>query len=230
MKIITFFSEKGGVGKTTISVLFASFLAYYKKETVAMIDFDFPSYQLHHIRLTDESNLRDPKNAALLREAALNTPYRMIPFNISGKVTQKNLEEAKAVISNLRDKKDGYVICDFPGSFRDGDILQTLAYDGLIDFITYIADSDRQSILSALNINSAIRRNVTKKGGQQCAVLWNRETQSERRAEKEGKRDWYETPSRAFRSVNIPVLSTRMRDINIARRDSDTFGFIRTTY
>jgi len=39
--VVSFYSYKGGVGRTTALVLFANYLAYHKKKKVVIIDFDF---------------------------------------------------------------------------------------------------------------------------------------------------------------------------------------------
>ncbi|GAB6044620.1 hypothetical protein JCM11957_02180 [Caminibacter profundus] len=41
LPVVSFYSYKGGVGRTTALVLFANYLAYHKKKKVVIIDFDF---------------------------------------------------------------------------------------------------------------------------------------------------------------------------------------------
>lgn len=53
MRVITIFSEKGGIGKTTLSIMLVSFLAYEKKQKVFACDFDFPGYQMLNTREND---------------------------------------------------------------------------------------------------------------------------------------------------------------------------------
>ena len=42
-KYVAFSTQKGGAGKTTLTVLVASYLHYVKRYDVAVIDCDFPS-------------------------------------------------------------------------------------------------------------------------------------------------------------------------------------------
>ena len=75
MKIFTFFNEKGGTGKTTLSVMFASWLAYCQKETVRVVDCDYPSYQLSRMRTEELAYIREDPMSALARMSVENVPY-----------------------------------------------------------------------------------------------------------------------------------------------------------
>ncbi len=53
MKVISFFSAKGGTGKTTFNVLLASYIKYRLGKRVMVLDFDFPEFNLAHMRERD---------------------------------------------------------------------------------------------------------------------------------------------------------------------------------
>lgn len=229
MKVVTFFNEKGGTGKTTATALFASWLAYHKDESVTALDFDYPSYHLSKIRDTDQRMLL-PENLAFVRAVAGRKPFPMYKMPGKGTYTQKDLESLAAYVRRLRDEGEGYLLLDFPGHFLPGDPVHYLAYEGLIDMFVFPIDSDRQSRTSALLIASTLRaeafgRDAGKPDGQKMLFLWNRETGAERK----GKRDWYEESDRLFARLGIPVAGVRMREVLIARRDPNTYGFIRST-
>ena len=50
-------TQKGGAGKTTLTVLMASYLHYVKGYDVAVIDCDFPQYSIHDMRKRDMDNI-----------------------------------------------------------------------------------------------------------------------------------------------------------------------------
>lgn len=52
-KYVAFSTQKGGAGKTTLTVLVASYLHYVKRYDVAVIDCDFPQYSIHDMRKRD---------------------------------------------------------------------------------------------------------------------------------------------------------------------------------
>ena len=47
---IAFSTQKGGAGKTTLTVLVASYLHYVKGYDVAVVDCDYPQYSIAEMR------------------------------------------------------------------------------------------------------------------------------------------------------------------------------------
>lgn len=228
MKVVSFFNEKGGVGKTTLTALFASFLAYKEKERVVVLDCDFPSYQLWGMQQLDVKALREGMSAGRIG-LSLAQLCRGNNFYKVGKIEGRDVygEAELSVISErirrMRSSDSGYMLLDFPGRFLPNDPAARLSAEGLLDLVVFPVDSDRQSRSAALSTFARMKRQGT--GRQRCAVLWNRETQVERRS----KGDRYAEPEKAFESLGIPVIRTRIREILIARRDSNSQGFIRNT-
>lgn len=54
-KYVAFSTQKGGAGKTTLTVIVASYLHYVKGYNVAVIDCDFPQYSIHDMRKRDRA-------------------------------------------------------------------------------------------------------------------------------------------------------------------------------
>lgn len=50
---VAFSTQKGGAGKTTLTVLAASYLHYVKGYNVAVVDCDFPQYSIKDMRDRD---------------------------------------------------------------------------------------------------------------------------------------------------------------------------------
>ena len=50
MKVVTFFMSKGGTGKTSFNIMFASYLTYILGRRVLVLDVDFPEYNLYFYR------------------------------------------------------------------------------------------------------------------------------------------------------------------------------------
>ena len=229
MKVVTIFNEKGGTGKTTITALFASWLAYHKNENVFALDFDYPSYHLTNMRERD-NQLLVPENLNFIRAVAGRPPFGMGKAPGKGHYSEADLEKIAKYVRKMRDGSDGYLLLDFPGHFLPGDPVYHLAYAGLLDMMVFPIDSDRQSRASASLLVQMLRtpefcRSAGKPGGQRMVVLWNRETGAERK----GKRDWYGDGDALFRSLGVPVAGVRVRELLIARRDPNTYGFIRST-
>lgn len=225
MKKITFFNEKGGTGKTLYNMLFASWLAYEKGKRVYALDFDFPSYQFFKTRTFDIKLLQENEEFAKLVKGK---PYEL--GKIAGKEAYSRSELA-SIVEKVREMSvgDGYLIMDFPGRFLPNDPAHALAAAGLLDFIIFPVDTDRQSRTSALFVNSVVNGKPflarNGKEHQDTLILWNRETRTER----SGKRDFYSEHNELFNLIGIPVCTTRAREILSFRRDGDTFGFFRST-
>ncbi|WP_291129857.1 ParA family protein, partial [Dysgonomonas sp. UBA7698] len=49
-KCVAFSTQKGGAGKTTMTVLIASYLQYVRGFNVAIVDCDFPQHSITEMR------------------------------------------------------------------------------------------------------------------------------------------------------------------------------------
>lgn len=98
--IISIANQKGGVGKTTLSITFSNYLVELGKD-ILVIDFDFQS---SFFGMWD-----DEKNAY-----ENPPPYEVI---------KQDLTNAENVVEMLKDSKDGIVILDLPGKLDDDNLI-----------------------------------------------------------------------------------------------------------
>lgn len=226
-KAITFFNEKGGTGKTTLTALCANWLAYKKHEKVYVFDFDFPMYQLYNLRENDKAIIRDHPVSTLSVLSAANREH-IYPIGKAAAQNSFSTKELESIAASIRKQMekagDAYFLFDFPGRYIPNDPVHYLSKKGLIDLVVFPIDSDRQSRASALRTYHEMQK-VSETGGQKALFLWNRESQKER----SGRKDWYSGADELFNRMGIDVAGARIRDIIIARRDASTFGFIRNT-
>ena len=156
---------------------------------------------------------------------------RFFPIgNVKGNYLGYSNVELQKIASNIRRIKEageGYVLLDFPGRFLQSDPAYYLTKEGLLDLIVFPISTDAQSISSALNIVHMLRnpKMFPKGADQKFLFMWNFETENERK----GRKDWYDTFVHLFDDMDIRVASTKMRNIEILRRDPPTFGFVRNT-
>lgn len=223
MRTLTFFNAKGGTGKTTFTVLMASWLAYKEGVPVVVYDCDYPSYQLWNMREADKEILKKDPVSMFARLSAGHPYYGIAKAMGHDTFLPAQLKFIGEQIAKMRSEKEGYLLLDFPGRFLPNDPVWFLVKESLLDLVVFPVDTDFQSRADALNTYFAMQK--LRRGGQPAAFLWNRETQAERR----GRRDWYGDSTQTFAKLGIPVIGQRMRDILIARRDASTFGFIRNT-
>lgn len=232
MRAVSFYNEKGGVGKTSLAIMFASWLAYHEGENVVMIDFDNPSYRLKKIRddeLMLTGSLENTELASRYFESRRKV-YPVLTFsNMSEACTQSEIMQVKSSVRTLKSREGGYIVCDFPGAFNRGGLTHSVITSGLLDLVVYMVDSDAQSVDSALMVNRSIRENCRKPGGQSVVALWNRETQAERNDKKWKGVDRYRNFDGLLKSAGIPVVRERMHDTPIMRRNETSPRFVRST-
>ena len=63
---IAFSTQKGGAGKTTLTVLMASYLYYVRGYDVVVVDCDFPQFSIKDMRERDMQSIES--NEYLLRQ------------------------------------------------------------------------------------------------------------------------------------------------------------------
>ena len=65
-KYVAFSTQKGGVGKTTLTVLVASYLHYVKGFNVAVVDCDYPQYSIVEMRERDLKTVMEDDHYKLM--------------------------------------------------------------------------------------------------------------------------------------------------------------------
>ncbi len=63
---VAFSTQKGGAGKTTLTVLVASYLHYVRGYNVAVIDCDFPQHSIAEMRERDMQMTMDDEHYKLM--------------------------------------------------------------------------------------------------------------------------------------------------------------------
>ena len=232
MKTITFFNEKGGMGKTTFSVMFASWLKYSKGYKVLGMDFDNPNFPFLHIRKTDQA-LLDSGEKNLREFCDGRAPYEIKAMTSADIGSEAGLTRTITALRRMREEGgEGYVVIDFPGRFQPNDPIVKIASAGQIDLFVFPIDTDAQSQRSALRISQDMLRSQRfrqlsgKPSGQSILFFWNRVTRGERQST---SRDWFDAMNDTLGMMGIPVATEMMPMTESAKRDADTFGFIRST-
>lgn len=179
MKTIAIFNEKGGVGKTTLSALFADYLYFKKGENVSVIDMDAPSFHLHMLREKD-LNILEGKimpNQSLLNAVKNNTrePYPISTWTL----TPSNAKQLVTTLTSIREKEDsnGYCLLDFAGGYRATDPAHMVIFYGLLDLLAIPLDVDDESIQSAYYLAATLKQQRTSlpnKRFPKIVAFWNR--------------------------------------------------------
>ena len=159
MKVISFFTAKGGTGKTTFNVLLASYIKYRLGKRVMVLDFDYPEHNLSYMRRRDLRYLE--------REGIHYSEEDFFPVE---SIDKMNAQELDDISKSFRDLSDvDYLILDFPGSFAADDPVTQLMAEGYIDLMVIPVELDPMIIASMLSLSR-----ILKDFGQRTLLFFNR--------------------------------------------------------
>lgn len=145
-KIVVFANQKGGVGKTTLSILFANYLDWMKKKVV-LIDAD-NQHSASAVRKDDETFMGDA------------APYPIQELSLQdGDYVEKVMASAKQF--------DGTVIIDCPGSISDEGISSVFANADIVVIPFEFEDISMKATTDFIKVLN----NVKIKYGYKCDLL-----------------------------------------------------------
>lgn len=161
-KIVSFYTQKGGCGKTTLTVVSASYLAYVLHRSVLVIDAD-PQHSLSSLR-EDEMDSYDSFFRRRMDERGVGEPYEIRYRSLREAVSEVRREIASGAFD--------YVFVDLPGTINDPDVVMALSLcDCIIVPLEHNVPSFKSSIASAAVISHAIRRSVSSRISSLSAVF-----------------------------------------------------------
>lgn len=207
---IAFSTQKGGAGKTTLTVLMASYLYYVRGLKVLVVDCDYPQYSIKEMRDRDVEILRInsafKKNFMEQRERIQRDPY---PILITK--PEDALDRARAIIESGKEDYD-LVLFDLPGTINNPGVAKTVS---LMDYIFCPVAADKLILESSLAFAMKVRDEIMTVSG--CSVkdmymLWNLVDARE-------KTDLYERYEEVFEEQLLQTLKTRLPDAKKYRRE-----------
>ena len=226
MKTLTFFNEKGGVGKSLHTVMFASWLHYSKGARVAVFDLESPTSRLDLIRRQELAQMEDPESVLaryLERHPCPREPYDI--FTKTELIANFTRESLYALHNELwdfiRENPGGYdyVLFDFPGLLTTVSPAYDVIASGMVDLVAIPVDTDNITRKSAL-----LTARMAMDNEQKAVVFWNNVTPGEM-----ARQGYLDSGERLFTERGIRVLKNRIRSFQKARRDSDERLFVRST-
>ena len=157
-KYVAFSTQKGGAGKTTLTVLVASYLHYVKNYNVAVIDCDFPQHSIADLRERDFKMVDED-------EFYKGMAYEQIT-RLEGKkfypVVESSTEEALNDADTLCEQGEyDFIFFDLPGTLNNKDLVVALAN---MDYIIAPIAADRFVLESTLNYLIAVRDTIVNPG------------------------------------------------------------------
>ena len=206
---IAFSTQKGGAGKTTLTVLMASYLYYVRGYDVVVVDCDFPQFSIKDMRERDMQSIES--NEYLLRqthEMMKRTGKPAYP------IVESRPEEAVETVKPFldMDTPPDFIFFDLAGTIDNLGVIDTIATMDYI-FCPITADNVvlRSSIMFASQLNDMFV-SVGKTNIKELNMLWNMVDARE-------KTDLYEKAGRVMDGLGLSVLDTFIPDSKRFRKE-----------
>ena len=163
---VAFSTQKGGAGKTTLTVLVASYLHYVKGYNVAVIDCDFPQYSVYDMRKRDtKASVEDPYYQKMAYEQIKRLGKK--PYPVVCCPAGEAIETAERLKAKLPDLD--FIFFDMPGTANNRDVINTVAK---MDYIFTPIIADRVVMESSIVFAKVINEHFISMGGREKSELY----------------------------------------------------------
>ncbi|MFR9546311.1 MAG: ParA family protein [Rikenellaceae bacterium] len=198
-RFIAFSTQKGGVGKTTFTVLAASYLHYARDYNVLLVDCDYPQHSIQQMRKRDSEML---DRSQTLHEMAIELFSRIEKptFKILCAKPEECVDDALRFIEDSDDEFD-FVFFDLAGTFNNDGIIRALAQ---VDYIFTPIAADEVSLASTISFATVIKEHIVDAVDtniKQIYLFWNQVDGRERT-------NLYEQYERVIKSIGVPMMQT----------------------
>jgi cellulose biosynthesis protein BcsQ len=217
---VAFSTQKGGVGKTTLTVLAASYLHYVRGYNVAVVDCDYPQFSIADMRKRDVEQVMSDNHYKRLTH---------IQFTSIGKnayqVEESAAVDAIAKAEQLQTEGDlDFIFFDLPGTMNAAGVIKTLA---CMDYVFVPISADRVVLESTLQFATTIHDNLITAGKSNIKglyLVWNMVDGRE-------KSELYHAYDGAIAELGLQVFGTVIPDSKRFRREisGERKGVFRST-
>ena len=208
--LVAFSTQKGGAGKTTLTVLTASYLHYVKGMNVAVVDCDFPQFSIKDMRERDMRNIEQNER---FKVAAYEQFKRL--QKKAYPVLESRPEDAASAAERLINSGMplDIIFFDLPGTMYGTGIVNTIA---TMDYIFCPIAADRVVMESSLQFASMVNDHLISSGKANIKglyLLWNMVDGRERT-------DLYRIYEKVAAEMGVPILKTILPDSKRFRREA----------
>ena len=205
---VAFSTQKGGAGKTTLTVLVASYLHYVKGYNVAVIDCDFPQHSIADMRKRDLQMAMEDEHYKLMAYEQFSSLGKKA-YVIVESSPENAMEDAKAVIEEMN---PDFVFFDLPGTINNPEVVKTLSF---MDYIIAPISADRLVLESTLQYVVTINDALITPGKAKIKglyLLWNLVDGRE-------KTELYEVYEDVIDKLGFPLFKTFLPDSKRFRKE-----------
>ena len=205
---VAFSTQKGGAGKTTLTVLVASYLHYVKGYDVVVIDCDFPQHSIAEMRERDLKMAIEDEYYKLLAYEQF-TSLGKKAYMVVESSPETAIEDAENAIEELN---PDFLFFDLPGTINNIDVVRTLSQ---MDYIIAPISADRVVLESTLQYAITVNDALVTTGRTDIKglyFLWNMVDGRE-------KSELYEVYENVIEELGFPILQTFIPDSKRFRRE-----------
>ena len=203
-------TQKGGAGKTTLTVLVASYLHYVKGYNVAVVDCDFPQYSIHDMRKRDMKAVMEDGHYKVLAYEQLKR-LKKNPYPIRCSRAEDAIRTAENLVEAQPDLD--FVFFDLPGTINNADVVQTISK---MDYIFTPIIADRVVMESSIKFATVINEQMIstgKSGIKGIYLVWNMVDGRE-------KTELYKAYDKVCAEFALPILETHLPDSKRFRKET----------
>lgn len=147
--LVAICNQKGGVGKSTMTIMLAGYYHYLKGLNVAVIDCDYPQYSLVRMK---ERDMRTVEQSEYFKQL-LKSQYERIQKKAYTIVGSK-AENARAAAGKLMNNGNyDLIIVDLPGTVNSSGVINTIVN---MDYVITPIVPDRIVMQSSLSFSTSV--------------------------------------------------------------------------
>jgi len=201
---IAFGNQKGGVGKSAFTTIYASYLHYELNKNVIVIDCDYPQHSIVNMRESDIETMGKNSQLQTLLERRFDQTGRK-----AYKIIKTNPETALDTVINLLDRNKIHtdvVLFDLPGTVNSQGVLNVIIN---LDYIFIPIIADRRTLDSSLSFALTLYKNI-RDSSLACSLkeayfFWNK-------VDKRENTELYDIFTELAEDMKLPVLKTQIPD------------------
>lgn len=196
--LVAMSNQKGGVGKSTVTILLASYLHYVKGKNVAVVDCDTLQHSVSHMRKRDMQTVeKSDEYKQLMMVQWEKIQKKAYP------IIESTPAEARRKIDELMEASPelDIILVDLPGSLSSEGVFKTIIN---MDYVLTPIVADRIVMQSTMSFATAVLDYLKGKTGiplKDFYFLWNK---VDRRASTEV----YDAYNKILDRLNLNVLKT----------------------
>ena len=147
--LIAICNQKGGVGKSTMTVMLAGYYHYLKGLNVAVIDCDYPQYSLMRMKERDMRTVESSEHFKQLMMSQFER-IRKKAYTIVGSKAENAREAAEKLMKN---GNYDLIIVDLPGTVNSSGVINTIVN---MDYVLTPIIPDRIVMQSSLSFSTIV--------------------------------------------------------------------------